>query len=473
MKKIILIILVLIFCISIYPSEIPLLFLHGHKKQAKPLDTDNDEKVNKGGWGTWNPQYEDLSREHSSSMTDILDIKYGGYIAGTSLNCDKDTYLSSTGGNKKIIYNFSFYHPDGEMGVIGSNGQLECDFVTNILGSTYRKSEIDQDDWVFGYDYSNNPYINPCPSSGDKWAENLSVFIDKVLNATGASEVDVVTHSMGALVVRAAMKYYGCENKIRKILTIAAPNHFYDSSLPVKIWSTFSKDPNWMVFGEDWEMSADNSTGESNITFTDKNTGVSQPFTEFLDVYPKEGIATIAGNKGWDIINYDNDKVIKVDQVYLKYAEFNAVVYQQHFYGSKISKEYAITTSTYTTEYIKNWIIDDITRDGYSKICDPFVYDVNGAGFNWKDGCLRVRSSTYPHNTSLVTLVKLVEDWGIKEIEDKTKSIQTVVKVKAFPIYKYPMAFPGDPVFLVEKGDIPKFVFEYFIEITDIDMTGE
>ena len=114
MKKITLIILVLLFCISIYPSDVPLLFLHGHKKQAQPekweIPQYKPEKVNMGGWGTWDPQNEDHTREHSSSMTDILDIQYGGYISGTPLNCDKSSALTSTNGNTKIMYNYSFYH---------------------------------------------------------------------------------------------------------------------------------------------------------------------------------------------------------------------------------------------------------------------------------------------------------------------------------------------------------------------------
>ncbi|MCK4524545.1 hypothetical protein KAU15_06430, partial [candidate division WOR-3 bacterium] len=474
MKKIILIILTLLFCISVYPADIPILFLHGHKKQAQPWEEENE--VNAGGWGTWNPQNTDHTREHSSSMTDILDIKYGGYIAGTPLNCDKDSILTSTNGNTKVIYNFSFYRPDGGMGVIGSNGQLKCDYIVTELNYVVKKEHTDAASWEYGYDYSDDPVHNPYPLLGDSWAKNFTRFIDKVLIATGANEVDVVTHSMGALVVRAAMKYYGCKDKIRKILTIAAPNHYFDSWLPESIWGAFSGDPYWMRNGEDWELSADNRSGIFNITFTDKNTGASQPFTEFLDVYPKGGIATIAGNKGWALI-YDNDHVIGVYQVELDNAEFNAVVYQQHSYGSKISKEYCITMSTYTTEYIKSWIIDDVIRDGYTKICEPFVYDINGIEwgnrFYWKDGCLRVRSSAYPHDTSLVTLVRLVKDIFKKDAMDETKSIQTVLAVKAFPIYQYPMAFPGDPVFLVEKGKMPEFGYEYLIEITDMDMTGE
>ena len=121
MKKVVLIIMILFICISVYPSDIPIIFLHGHKKQAKPWSTlkSKDATVNTGGWGTWNPQNADYTREHSSSMTDILDEHYGGYVAGDPLNCDKDSTPRPTGGNTRVIYNFSWYSPDGSPGVIG------------------------------------------------------------------------------------------------------------------------------------------------------------------------------------------------------------------------------------------------------------------------------------------------------------------------------------------------------------------
>ena len=106
MKKIMFVIMILFLCISVYPADLPVIWVHGHKKQAKPWEEESG--VNAGGWGTWNPQNADYSREHPSSMTDILDEHYGGYVEGNPLNCDKNTILPSTNTNTKVIYNYSF-----------------------------------------------------------------------------------------------------------------------------------------------------------------------------------------------------------------------------------------------------------------------------------------------------------------------------------------------------------------------------
>ena len=108
MKKVMFVIMILFLCISVYPADLPIILIHGHKKQATPWEAPPNG-VNAGGWGTWNPQNADSSREHSSSMTDIIDEHYGGYVAGNPLNCDKNSTLSSTNGNTKVIYNYSFY----------------------------------------------------------------------------------------------------------------------------------------------------------------------------------------------------------------------------------------------------------------------------------------------------------------------------------------------------------------------------
>ena len=54
MRKILFIIMILFIFISVYPADLPMLWLHGHKKQAKPDSIESG--VNAGGWGTWNPQ---------------------------------------------------------------------------------------------------------------------------------------------------------------------------------------------------------------------------------------------------------------------------------------------------------------------------------------------------------------------------------------------------------------------------------
>ena len=439
MKKILLVIMILFLCIGVYPSDIPIIFLHGHKKQAKPWKKERPPfqiyYVNTGGWGTWNPQNADSSREHPSSMTDILDEHYGGYIAGDPLNCDKDSTPRPTGGNTRVIYNFSYYREDAGRGVIGSNGNLECDYIAYFdeSGRMFRVKKGDSPTGVilYGYDYSNLQNY-PCPLSGDSWAENLSNFIDKVLAATGASQVDIVTHSMGGLVARAAMKYYGCRGKIRKIITVGAPNHYFNLPLPEGIWLIFSGDSLWMKVGEDWEMSADKADNDNNVTFTDINTGISRPFTEFLDSLPTQGIATIAGNRGWPGIP-ENDKVVTVSQVHLNSAVFNPVIYSQHYFEG--TKDLCITTSAFTTEFIKRWMIDDM---------DTFINAPTPSSVNpyptYDRGSIRIRVNINNYSKVLSMTAQLFNLSG-----------QEVFPLKGFALNRYIKQTPGDPVYSLER----------------------
>ena len=75
MRKILFVIMILLIFESVYPADLPIIFIHGHKKQAKPWKPEKppfqSDSVNTGGWGTWNPQNANYTREHSSSMTDI------------------------------------------------------------------------------------------------------------------------------------------------------------------------------------------------------------------------------------------------------------------------------------------------------------------------------------------------------------------------------------------------------------------
>lgn len=56
-------------------------------------------------------------------------------------------------------------------------------------------------------------------------AEQLARFVDRVLAATGAAQVDVVAHSQGGPVTSRYLKFEGGEGKIRKVVTLGATSH--------------------------------------------------------------------------------------------------------------------------------------------------------------------------------------------------------------------------------------------------------
>ena len=62
----------------------------------------------------------------------------------------------------------------------------------------------------------------------DKSAEQLSVFVDKVLAATGAAKADLVGHSQGGMMPRYYLKFLGGATKVNALVGIAPSNHGTD-----------------------------------------------------------------------------------------------------------------------------------------------------------------------------------------------------------------------------------------------------
>ncbi|RZS41205.1 triacylglycerol esterase/lipase EstA (alpha/beta hydrolase family) [Herbihabitans rhizosphaerae] len=69
-----------------------------------------------------------------------------------------------------------------------------------------------------------HPAVN---GTGDirRSAKELRVFVDKVLAATGASQVDIVGHSQGGLMPRQYLKSEGGAGKVRNLVTLGATHH--------------------------------------------------------------------------------------------------------------------------------------------------------------------------------------------------------------------------------------------------------
>ncbi|OPX18507.1 hypothetical protein BXT86_00935, partial [candidate division WOR-3 bacterium 4484_100] len=295
-------------------------------------------------------------------MDKILTEHYGGYTAGDPLNCSIDSTPRPTGGETRKIYNFSYYNPDGARGVISLSEGMTV-YVShgwNENGDYVLTFWASPPPW--GYDYTRfwprylpgigyasilapdgNWYMSLTPTKtwyspyitsweNNRYAKRLAEFIDKVLIATSAEKVDIVAHSMGGLVARAAMKYYGSSLKVRKLLMVGTPNHPYQHSFGEWIYDLISDDKYWQKYGEDFEMDVDVATGKHGINFENSDPQADAPWCDHLG-YGNQGIqmATIAGNKGIDI-GLANDGVVVVEQVGLSSAQFNPIIYASHSY---------------------------------------------------------------------------------------------------------------------------------------------
>jgi triacylglycerol lipase len=56
-------------------------------------------------------------------------------------------------------------------------------------------------------------------------AQQLSARVDEILNLTGASKVDIITHSMGALSTRYYIKNLAGKNTVDDFVSLGGPNH--------------------------------------------------------------------------------------------------------------------------------------------------------------------------------------------------------------------------------------------------------
>ena len=452
--------IVFITSFGVNSAEVPIIFVHGHEGEA----------TSEYGWKTWYPTDNNGVLQYPTAMTKILSSHYAGYTAGSPLNCDIDSTPTPTGGNTRVIYNFSYYYPDGSRGVIGYSDSVLV-LIKDDGSDTLFPYEPDYPKgkdvpahyyqvWFPRYIpvsiYYMNTYIENWRSG--KYAKRLADFIDKVLTATGASQVDIVAHSMGGDVVRSTMKYYGCSSKIRKVITIGTPHHPYSSYLERFAEAFIVGSQDWQKDGgEDTELGA--TSGGHTTVFRDLITGQEREWLDFLGYsgYGDVQFSTIAGNRGLVIAGHPNDGTVEVNQAHLDIATFKPVIYASHSYAGE--QELAEVTCTYTTEFIKKWMIDDevlaeATISGNTSLYPNPWPQTSGNGFF---GALRcnVGVNSYQNVLSLVSLITTI-------------SGNDIIDVYGIPLYKCIDAEPGeagDPVILANPGDLPPglYSFRYFI----------
>ena len=111
---------VLIMVSSIWGADVPIIFIHGHKSEGRPYYIDENGNI-VGGITTWYPMKPNGALAYPTAMTKI--IGYQGYDWGVkddgspAIDCDINTELMPDQGTKRV-FNFSYYHPQGELSLI-------------------------------------------------------------------------------------------------------------------------------------------------------------------------------------------------------------------------------------------------------------------------------------------------------------------------------------------------------------------
>ncbi|MCK4524203.1 hypothetical protein KAU15_04680, partial [candidate division WOR-3 bacterium] len=322
-------------------------------------------------------------------------------------NCYRYTTLPP-GINKKTMFNFTYYLEDCGSGVFSiSNESVDVGYKTftyfdlggmevseTIIFPPFAKHPVFQYDSIVkmpryihslikeSYRYNCRSYdgykLNPQSSSyieswkNNRYGEQLSIFIDKVLASTGASKVNLVCHSIGGVVARSAIIGYGDSLKVNKLITLGTPHKPIEAGA-AEWWALrplfWDPSPYWQKNGELKELSVDIEIFEV-IKFVDLVTGEKNDFANFLgyNVSPVKMVC-VSGNRnaiaGIPYTSRPNDGFIfnNISQLG-NYALCNPVIFASHSLGPTFDNEsfpeLGLLTCTYTTELIKNWIIDGI-----------------------------------------------------------------------------------------------------------------
>ena len=95
-----------------------------------------------------------------------------------------------------------------------------------IWGTMIDRFKVDgyTDQELIGWSYNTS-------QSNAATAQQLSNLVDSILSVTGASKVDIVTHSMGALSARYYIKNLGGGTRVDDFVSLAGPNHGTNSAL--------------------------------------------------------------------------------------------------------------------------------------------------------------------------------------------------------------------------------------------------
>jgi pimeloyl-ACP methyl ester carboxylesterase len=189
----------------------PVIFIHGHN----------------GGASDGQPIFDALS--------DRFD---GVTVVGTS---DHQTWAANSIAPRRSLFSFDYYLKNG------SDARGSFTAGSGRVGSAHG---LCPDHGGYDQDFTH------------EFTADFAALVDDVLRATGASQVDIVTHSMGGLIARSYLTFYAGQSKIRNALLLASPNKGV-ALASLEGW--IGSDPSWMGEHELTELDRYKLTSKSDF----------------------------------------------------------------------------------------------------------------------------------------------------------------------------------------------------------------
>jgi len=162
------------------------------------------------------------------------------------------------------------------------HGYLESASLWNTMISRFEKDGYPSS-YLSAYTY------NTSQSNKVDAEKEVKSHVESLLKATGASKVDIISHSMGGLNTRWYVKFLGGETKVDDWVSLGGPNHgtetanfcFSTSCVEMRVGSTFLKElnagdetPGTVSYGTWWSpcdeiINPDSSVALSGATNTE------------------------------------------------------------------------------------------------------------------------------------------------------------------------------------------------------------
>jgi triacylglycerol lipase len=199
---------------------------------------------------------------------------------------------------------------------------------------------------VFAIDYGTNGLGRIGRS-----AQELDIFVDRLLRYTGAEKVQVVGHSQGGMMPRYWIKYLGGKGKVEDLVGFAPSNYGTNLGNASSENST----------AEDFDLPAENNPDGNNPCYSCDQQGADSRFIKRLNA----GDDTPGGGSFTQIATEDDEIIIPFRNCFLKGTERTRDVILQNYYRKNYQLDPTVThQNIYEDPVAVQFMLDALDNPG-------------------------------------------------------------------------------------------------------------